>query len=181
MQRQLERQRAQWGASRRVGGALPAFLALDIAILLTLVALWALLYAWPKACAGKYVMPWRLVEAVESSSGSGALPLSALPFSVAWRGFEGCAALDTSSALFWSSLYNLKLAYGLLSFPFLIFEMPIIGEALVKTRRTAYDQTGLLVPQLGKAEIASLYDKAHPNLQAKAKPGQAAPNGDLNA
>lgn len=181
IQRQLERQRQQWGASRRVGGALPAFLALDMAILVTLVLLWVLMYAWPRACGG-LVLPFRLADSSDPASGS------ALPTSLVWVGFEGCTPLDTSSPVFWSSLYNLKLAYGLLSFPFLIFELPVIGETLVKVRRTAYDQTGLLVPQLGKAEVATLYDRAHPGAvhlrsahrhAAGAQGG--APTADLNA
>jgi hypothetical protein len=181
IQRQLERQRQQWGASRRVGGALPAFLALDMAILVTLVLLWVLMYAWPHACGG-LVLPFRLADSSDPASGS------ALPTSLVWVGFEGCTPLDTSSPVFWSSLYNLKLAYGLLSFPFLIFELPVIGETLVKVRRTAYDQTGLLVPQLGKAEVATLYDRAHPGAvhlrsahrhAAGAQGG--APTADLNA
>ena len=44
-------------------------------------------------------------------------------------------------------------------FPFLLFQFPLIGEALTKCRSTAYDQTGQLVLKLTKFEVATLYEK----------------------
>lgn len=114
--RALEEQRAKWGAERRVGGALPYFLAYDVLVLCTLITAWYIFY-------------------VRSSD-----------------------SVSVSSPLFWSSLYYLKMIYGLLSFPFLLFEVPIIGPALTKCRATAYDQTGRLVAKLGKPDVATLYE-----------------------
>lgn len=169
VQRQLEVQRAQWGASRRAGGALPYFLALDALILLVLVGTWVVVYAWPNSCGG-YVQPFTFAASdFFDGLAQGELRMD----SFVWLGFDGCQPLDSTSALLWSSLYNLKLSYGLLSFPFLVFELPIIGETLIKVRYTAYDQTGLLVPQLGKAEVATLYERRGGY--------QAVPQGDLNA
>ena len=41
-----------------------------------------------------------------------------------------------------SSLRVLPQAYGLLSFPFLIFRLPLLGRGLVRALPTAYDQSG---------------------------------------
>ena len=100
-------------------------------------------------------------DAATSSSAANLEDASGLATDAAfqWIGFQGCAPLDTESPLFWSSLYNLKMCYGLLCFPFLAFELPIIGETLTKCRDTAYDQTGQLVSRLTKSEVATLYDR----------------------
>jgi len=73
----------------------------------------------------------------------------------------GLASVDVSSPIFWSSLYNLKMVYGLASFPFLVFELPFIGPALTKCRDTAYDQYGQLVVRLTKLDVVELYEGRH--------------------
>ena len=65
--------------------------------------------------------------------------------------------VDVNSPVFWSSLYNLRTAYGLASWPFFIFEIPLLGVALHQCVFTAYDQTGGLVPKLTKLEVAARY------------------------
>lgn len=47
--------------------------------------------------------------------------------------------------------------------PFLVFELPLIGETLTKVRYTAYDQTGLLVAKLTKTDVATLYERRYPS------------------
>lgn len=42
---------------------------------------------------------------------------------------------------------------GLVSFPFLIFNVPMLKDALVHVRPTAYDRAGKVVPLLSKHEI----------------------------
>lgn len=182
LHRQLEDERAQVGATRRVGGALPYFLAYDVLILLTLILAWLVMYVWPRSCGG-HTMPFtldvasfrdgfsRLFALATSSDTASAITSSAAAnvedasgnmatdAAFQWIGFQGCAPLDTESPLFWSSLYNLKMCYGLLCFPFLAFELPVIGETLHKCRDTAYDQTGQLVSRLTKSEVATLYDR----------------------
>jgi len=53
--------------------------------------------------------------------------------------------------MFWTTLYYMKMVYGLLSFPFLIFRLPLLGRGLVRALPTAYDQSGALVPKLTSA------------------------------
>lgn len=164
---QLEAQRSSWGAERRVGGALPYFLLYDVCVLILLVLAWLVLYVWPRACAGEYVWPlaltnssWRLPSALADE---GYVPVPA------WTGFGECEGLDVSSPLFASSLYNLKMVYGLLMLPFLVFQVPLIGEALTKTCPTAYDQTGRLVVKLGKYTVHELCERRHEPPGAKSK------------
>ena len=85
-----------------------------------------------------------------------------LPTRLTWTGLDdNCtwSSIDISSPLFWSALYNLRMTYGLLCFPFLIFELPLIGDALTKCRATAYDQTGQLVVKLAKGDVATLFER----------------------
>ena len=101
---QLEASRSQWGAQRRVGGVLPYFLAYDVLALLSVVGSWLVLYVWPRSCGG-YTMPFTSPYAAD-----GSLALEQLE----WIGFVGCGPIDTTSPLFWSSIYNLKMCYALL-------------------------------------------------------------------
>ena len=48
----------------------------------------------------------------------------------------------------------LKVIYGLLSFPFMIFAIPILAEIVTKTRPTRYDKYGRCVP-----DIPSIYER----------------------
>lgn len=50
--------------------------------------------------------------------------------------------------LFWSTCYYVKLLWALGSFPYLIFIVPVLGQALHQAKPTGYDQSGMLVPQL---------------------------------
>ena len=71
--------------------------------------------------------------------------------------------LDAGDFLFWSSLYNMKILYGLLSFPWLIFQIPIFGEALHEASVTGYNQSGQLVAKLFTSSRLALYKRAYPN------------------
>jgi hypothetical protein len=159
----LELKRAEWGAERRIGGVLPYFMIYDLLALLVSVGGWGLLYALPRSCGaslgsvGEAAGTAQTATAVAASGIRGAFDLSQ------------CRRLDTSSPLFWSSLYNLKICYGLLMFPFLVFELPLIGPALTRTRHTAYDQAGMLVIRLSKGDVATLYERT----KAAAAPGAA--------
>ena len=50
------------------------------------------------------------------------------------------------------SVYFCQVLYGLLSFPFLVFSVPLMTTLLTRTRDTKYDQYGRCVP-----DIPSLY------------------------
>jgi hypothetical protein len=52
---------------------------------------------------------------------------------------------------FWVSCYYTKMIWGLFSFPYLIFLVPILGSALHSSKITGYDQSGQLVPKLTAA------------------------------
>lgn len=62
-----------------------------------------------------------------------------------------------SDPILWSSLYNLKLLYGFCSFPYMIFEVPVLSNVLMKTTPTAYNQRGRLVPKLTKSEVQVIF------------------------
>lgn len=47
--------------------------------------------------------------------------------------------------MFWTTLFYMKMAYGLAAFPFLIFSMPLLGKGMHKASATAYDQSGTLM------------------------------------
>ncbi|EOD20950.1 hypothetical protein EMIHUDRAFT_207994 [Emiliania huxleyi CCMP1516] len=59
--------------------------------------------------------------------------------------------LSTSHWMFWQTLYYMKMAYGLLSFPFLVFRLPLVGKGLVQAMPTGYDESGALVQMLSPA------------------------------
>ena len=50
-------------------------------------------------------------------------------------------------------LHRVQVAYGLTSFPFLIFHFPVIGPALSSPYPTGYNTIGLLCPLLAASEI----------------------------
>ena len=110
MRERIDAERARVGGAmtRRVGGVLPYFMAYDVGVLLCMLCLWVMLYAWPRP-----------------------------------------ASLRARDPLFWSSLYNLKILYSLLMFPFFVFEMPIVDVSLHSAVPTAYDQTGRATPPAG--------------------------------
>lgn len=62
------------------------------------------------------------------------------------------------SALFWSAVYNARTFYALLSFPFLVLAVPVLGPALVGAKPTGYDEAGRLVPRLTPTEARLKFD-----------------------
>ena len=56
----------------------------------------------------------------------------------------------------WTSLKYAQMAYALLSLPFIVFLLPIIGPSLHHARATAYDMRGMLCPQLSVYEMKQL-------------------------
>lgn len=61
--------------------------------------------------------------------------------------------LHLHSRQFWTMTYYMKVYYALMSFPFLIFHIPILGEALYGAKITGYDKSGLLVPRLSISAV----------------------------
>jgi hypothetical protein len=51
-----------------------------------------------------------------------------------------------------ATMYFCKMVLGLCCFPFLVFKLPLITDALTHTRRTGYDRSGACVPLLPGAE-----------------------------
>ena len=142
--RMLDEHPSRYSGARRVGGALPWFMAYDLVALCSLCGLWYYYYVLP------------------------------LP-----GGLEG---LDTASPIFWSSLYNLKMCYGLAMLPFLLFEVPMLGGALTKCCDTAYDQRGLLVSKLSWSDVLVLYERRYGEAGSdKAPQGARTKEGVLNA
>ena len=77
-------------------------------------------------------------------------------------GFVYNYGLDPQDPIFWSSLYDLKMLYGLGSFPFLLFQIYPIGEALHEAQATGYDQSGQLVRCLYTSDRLAIYRATHP-------------------
>ena len=50
--------------------------------------------------------------------------------------------------LSWTAAYYTKLGWGIMSAPFVVFNLPVFGQALHQAKSTGYDQTGLLVRRL---------------------------------
>lgn len=69
-------------------------------------------------------------------------------------------ALGTTNSLARAAVARV-VADGLMCFPFLVFHIPLVGEALTKCRSTAYDQTGQLVVKLSKSDVYTLYERRH--------------------
>jgi hypothetical protein len=58
--------------------------------------------------------------------------------------------------LFKQDLFFLKTAYGLLSFPFLVFLVPLLSQLLLHTRATGYNRAGECVPVLSRPNEPAL-------------------------
>ena len=56
--------------------------------------------------------------------------------------------------MFFLSLYYLKASYALLSFPFLLFAVPVLDVVLTHAKPTGYDKMGILCPKLSAAQVA---------------------------
>ena len=65
---------------------------------------------------------------------------------MAYEGF-----LTPAHWMFWTTLFYMKMVYGLLSFPFLVFSVPLVGKGMHHAHATAYDQSGTLVPKLSSS------------------------------
>ena len=55
---------------------------------------------------------------------------------------------ERARRLVWSMLFFAVFSYSLASFPFVLFEVPILGQALHGAEKTGYDQSGALAPKL---------------------------------
>ena len=55
--------------------------------------------------------------------------------------------------LIWTRCYYAKLVWALMSFPFIVFAVPVVGSTLHGSKATGYDQAGKLVPQLSSAKM----------------------------
>jgi len=60
-----------------------------------------------------------------------------------------------------TSLYFIKMVYGLSAFPFLLFKLPLITDALTHTRTTAYDRSGACVAKTPSAEVKRRFADKH--------------------
>ena len=76
-------------------------------------------------------------------------------FSVALLGFKiHLNGYTPDHWMFWVSLYYMKLLFALLSFPFLLFAVPILGDVLTLAKPTGYDKSGVLCPRLSASQVA---------------------------
>jgi len=69
-------------------------------------------------------------------------------------------SVEEPSWMLWTCAYYFRLIYSILSFPFLIFLLPIVGPSLHHAKPTAYDKQGMLVPKLTTAQIKLMISKA---------------------
>ena len=133
--RATEANRVRFRATEATGNYLPYFMAFDFGALGLIVLTWLGSYLWRAQSEG-----WL------GGEGEG----------------EGRSVLD--DPMFWTTCYYLKMYYALISFPFLVFIIPIFGEALHGANATGYDKSGLCVPKLSSSRIRQ--KKA---IEAKAK------------
>ena len=97
--------------------------------------------ARPRRTAGLLpsFMLYDLVVVVLLASGSVALVLA-----------EGWSWDDW---ILWTTFYYISLAYGILSGPFVIFTVPVLGQALHHAKPTGYDKSGMLVPVMSNGAL----------------------------
>lgn len=55
--------------------------------------------------------------------------------------------------VFGDTLYYIKVFYGLSTFPFLVFHLPVVGPSLASPHATGYNTMGLLCPKLGGGQV----------------------------
>ena len=60
-----------------------------------------------------------------------------------WRASRLCASRDDVA----------EMMYALPSFPFMLFLVPILGEALHGSQPTGYNRSGLLTPKLANSQV----------------------------
>ena len=71
---------------------------------------------------------------------------------IGWKIYLDAVWID--DWMFYLSLYYLKTAYSLLSFPFLLFAVPVLNVVLTHAKATGYDKMGILCPKLSAAQVA---------------------------
>jgi len=79
-------------------------------------------------------------------------------------------SVEEPSWMLWTCAYYFRLIYSILSFPFLIFLIPIVGPSLHHAKPTAYDKQGMLVPKLTTAQIKLMMAKAEKDRKIKEGP-----------
>jgi len=76
-------------------------------------------------------------------------------------------SVEEPSWMLWTCAYYFRLIYSILSFPFLVFLLPIVGPSLHHAKPTAYDKQGMLVPKLTTAQIKLKISNAEKDKQMK--------------
>ena len=66
---------------------------------------------------------------------------------------------DPAHYIFWKVFDFARMCQALLSFPFLIFALPLVQYPLTGAQPTGYDATGTLCPQLGGAQLRDCRDE----------------------
>ena len=127
----LELHRERAGAEKRFGGAIRYFMLYDLIVLTTVVTV------------GLVIAP------LHFGIGPIAAAMSSQPLD--------SRAEDEN--LLWALLYFTNLAYALASWPFLVFEVPILGSALHRSSKTGYDKAGALCPRLSPADLKKKIEK----------------------
>ena len=70
------------------------------------------------------------------------------------------AGWSLDEPVLWHTLFYMKMIYGLGAFPFVLFLVPIIGEAMHGAHYTGYDKRGLCVPRLSPSQVIAKEEKA---------------------
>ena len=130
--------RALYGAVPRMGGVLKYFMLYDLVCLVTVVGFFMFLshHQGYRDCEGEEA------EAEAEAAAAGTVLRIA-----------GC-----NSFMFKVTLYYMKVVYALLSAPFLLFMIPIVGPALSEARITGYDRAGHVCPKLTKMQLRNKYN-----------------------
>jgi hypothetical protein len=129
--------------------ALPYFLLYDAVVLLTLLLGFAA-RAYVMGCAARAAPERRALAAA----------------AVARTPASSCARY--SDEMMKTSLYYVKVLYGVAAFPFLVFNVPIVGPALHRSKPTGYDKAGMLVPLLSNTLIRAKLQQEHEEEEAAA-------------
>ena len=130
--------RALYGAVPRMGGVLKYFMLYDLVCLVTVVGFFMFLshHQGYRDCEGEAAE-----EEAEAAAAGTVLRIA------------GC-----NSFMFKVTLYYMKVVYALLSAPFLLFMIPIVGPALSEARITGYDRAGHVCPKLTKMQLRNKYN-----------------------
>jgi len=74
---------------------------------------------------------------------------------------HGFSPNDATAPKFWTTIFFARTTYGLLAFPFLIFNVPVLGPALTKCKATGYDMRGVLCAKLSGGQITKVFQLRH--------------------